>query len=236
MRKLCFLAVLLPLLLFRGCKEASTAPAEMRETGVTPPAYLVVLDCGHGGFDAGARGDDTGVREDELNLAVGMLLKEALEELGVQVSVTRSESEALGDTKKEDMRRRGELLCAEGADAVVSVHMNHFSDRKVAGPMTFYQAGAEEGQELAQVVMDALCAGLGLKARLANPGNNFVTRIPAAPAVLVECGFLSNPEEELRLQEPEYQQKLARAIAAGVRAYLQAKSEEALPSFSPAAP
>ena len=236
MRKLCFLAVLLPLLLFRGCKEASTAPAEMRETGVTPPAYLVVLDCGHGGFDAGARGDDTGVREDELNLAVGMLLKEALEELGVQVSVTRSESEALGDTKKEDMRRRGELLCTEGADAVVSVHMNHFSDRKVAGPMTFYQAGAEEGQELAQAVMDALCAGLGLKARLANPGNNFVTRIPTAPAVLVECGFLSNPEEELRRQEPEYQQKLARAIAAGVRAYLQAKSEEALPSFSPAAP
>ena len=82
MRKLCFLAVLLPLLLFRGCKEASSAPAEMRETGVTPPAYLVVLDCGHGGFDAGARGDDTGVREDELNLAVGMLLKEALEEQG----------------------------------------------------------------------------------------------------------------------------------------------------------
>ena len=102
--------------------------------------------------------------------------------------------------------------------------------------MTFYQAGAEEGQKLAQAVMDALCAGLGLKARLANPGNNFVTRIPAAPAVLVECGFLSNPEEELRLQEPEYQQKLARAIAAGVRAYLQAKSEDDLPSFSPAAP
>lgn len=201
-------------------------PLEERETGLEAPAYMVVVDCGHGGFDAGASGDDTGVREDGLNLAVGLLVQEALEEQGVLVVMTRTDEEALGDTKKADMARRGEILCTDGVDAVVSIHMNHFSDRSVQGPMAFYQAGAEVGQSLAQQVMDALCEELTLNSRLANPGNNFVTRIPTAPAVLVECGFLSNPAEEQLLQQESYQQQLARAIANGVMAFLSSRGEK----------
>lgn len=201
-------------------------PLEERETGLEAPAYMVVVDCGHGGFDAGASGDDTGVREDGLNLAVGLLVQEELEEQGVLVVMTRTDEEALGDTKKADMERRGEILCTDGADAVVSIHMNHFSDRSVQGPMAFYQAGAEAGQSLAQQVMDALCEELNLNSRLANPGNNFVTRIPTAPAVLVECGFLSNPAEEQLLQQESYQQQLARAIANGVMAFLTSRGEK----------
>ncbi len=207
-----------------GAAEEETVPLEERRTGLEAPKYLVVVDCGHGGFDAGASGDDTGVREDGLNLAVGRLVQEELEEAGVLVVMTRRDEEALGDTKKEDMAKRGEILCTEGADAVVSIHMNHFSDRKVQGPMTFYQAGAEAGQSLAQAVMDALCGTLEIKSRLANPGNNFVTRIPQAPAVLVECGFLSNSEEERLLQQEAYRQKLAKAIAQGVLAYLSGEA------------
>lgn len=207
-----------------GTGEEERVPLEERRTGLEAPEYLVVVDCGHGGFDAGASGDDTGVREDGLILAVGRLVQEELEEAGVLVIMTRRDEEALGDTKKEDMAKRGEILCTEGADAVVSIHMNHFSDRKVQGPMTFYQAGAEAGQSLAQAVIDALCGGLEIKSRLANPGNNFVTRIPKAPAVLVECGFLSNPEEEGLLQQEAYQQKLAKAIAQGVLAYLSGEA------------
>lgn len=203
-----------------GAVKEETVPLEEKRTGLEAPEYLVVVDCGHGGFDAGASGDDTGVREDGLNLAVGRLVQEELEEAGVLVVMTRWDEEALGDTKKADMAKRGEILCTEGADAVVSIHMNHFSDRKVQGPMTFYQAGAEAGQSLAQAVMDALCGELERKSRLANPGNNFVTRIPHAPAVLVECGFLSNSEEERLLQQEAYQRKLAKAIARGVLAYL----------------
>lgn len=187
---------------------------------------MVVVDCGHGGFDAGASGDDTGVREDGLNLAVGLLVQEELEDRGVLVVMTRTDGEALGDTKKADMARRGEILSTEGADAVVSIHMNHFSDRSVQGPMTFYQAGAEAGQTLAQQVIDALCEELGLKSRLTNPGNNFVTRVPTAPAVLVECGFLSNSTEEQLLQQASYQQKLAHAIATGVMEFLAGNEEK----------
>lgn len=207
-----------------GAMEEEAVPLEERRTGLEAPAYLVVVDCGHGGFDAGASGDDTGVREDGLNLAVGLLVQEELEEAGVLVIMTRRDGDALGETKKEDMAKRGEILCTEGADAVISIHMNHFSDRKVQGPMTFYQAGAEAGENLAQAVMDALCGVLEIKNRLANPGNNFVTRIPKAPAVLVECGFLSSPEEERLLQQEAYRQKLAKAIAQGVLAYLSGEA------------
>ena len=112
----------------------------------------------------------------------------------------------------------------DGADAAVSIHMNKFSDRRVRGPMVYYQAGASAGKDLAQCVIDSLTEAAGLKHRLANPGNNFVTRVPACPAVLVECGFLSNAEEERLLQDEAYQKAIAAAIAQGIIAFLQAAS------------
>ena len=133
--------------------------------------------------------------------------------------LTRSDGEALGETKQADMHRRGEILKTADADAVVSIHMNKFTDRRICGPMAYYQAGAEEGEKLAGCVINALTKALDKPERQPNPGNNFVTRIPAAPAVLVECGFLSNPEEELLLQQEAYQKILAQAIVEGLIAY-----------------
>ena len=161
----------------------------------------MIVDAGHGGFDAGASGVDTGVRESGLNLQVARLVQVDLEAAGVRVLMTRAEEGALGETKKEDMARRGALLSAEGADAAVSIHMNKVPDRRVRGPMAYYQAGADAGQALATCVIDSLTEALDMKPRLPNPGNNFVTRVPVCPAVLVECGFLSNAEEERLLQD-----------------------------------
>ena len=203
-----------------GCARPVTVP-EKGEPLSTPPRWLVILDAGHGGFDAGASGTATGVKESELNLQVALLVRGALEDAGVQVVMTRTGPEALGPTKGEDMARRGQLLLTEGADAAVSIHMNKFSDRKVRGPMAYYQAGAAEGEKLAVAVIDSLTEALVLKPRRANPGNNFVTRIPVCPAVLVECGFLSHPEEERLLQDEAYQRTLAEAVAQGVIAYLE---------------
>lgn len=203
-----------------GC--ARPAPAAVpKEPLPTTGGWYVILDAGHGGFDAGASGTDTGVRESDLNLRVALLVQRALEDAGVRVLMTRSDPGALGDTKQEDMARRGALLQTEGADAAVSIHMNKFSDRKVRGPMAYYQAGAQAGQALATCVIHSLTEALALKPRLANPGNNFVTRIPPCPAVLVECGFLSHPEEEHLLQNEAYQKTIADAIAQGVLAFLQ---------------
>ncbi len=181
----------------------------------------MILDAGHGGFDAGAVGTDTGVKESELNLQVALLVQAALEDAGARVLMTRTDGGALGDTKKEDMARRGRLLQTEGADAAVSIHMNKFPDRRVRGPMAYYQAGAEAGEALAGCVIHSLTEALSLKARLPNPGNNFVTRVPACPAVLVECGFLSNAQEERRLQDEGYQKAIAAAIAQGILSFLE---------------
>ena len=211
---------LLLLCLLLGCARTAEAPAE-RDPLPTPERWLVILDAGHGGFDAGASGTDTGVKESELNLQVALLVQSSLEDAGVRVLMTRTDESALGGTKKEDMARRGQLLQTEGADAAVSIHMNKFSDRRIRGPMAYYRAGAEAGQALARCVIDSLTMTLDLKPRLPNPGNNFVTRVPACPAVLVECGFLSHPEEERLLQDPEYQRAIAAAIAQGVIAFLE---------------
>ena len=138
--------------------------------------------------------------------------------------MTRTDAEALADTKRADMARRAALLLTEGADAAVSIHMNKFTDRRVRGPMAYYQAGANAGQALATCVIDSLTEALELKPRLPNPGNNFVTRVPSCPAVLVECGFLSHAEEERLLQDEAYQKGIAIAIARGVITFLEEAS------------
>ena len=202
-----------------GCAKLSP-PCAPYELAATPPVYFVILDYGHGGFDCGATGVDTGVKESDLNLLVGERVARALEDRGCFVLRTRTGSDALAETKRDDMAYRGAILCTEGADCTVSIHMNKFDDRSVKGPMCYYQAGAEEGKALADCVIEAVCLSLGRDPRLSNPGNNFVTRLPAVPSVLVECGFLSNPEDERNLQDPAYQQKLADGIAEGIMDYL----------------
>ena len=171
---------LLLLGLLLGCARPYKTPVT-REPLPTPERWYIILDAGHGGFDAGA----------------------------------------LADTKRADMSRRAALLLSEGADAAVSIHMNKFADRRVRGPMAYYQAGADAGQALATSVIDSLTEALELRPRLPNPGNNFVTRVPICPAVLVECGFLSHPEEERLLQDERYQKTIADAIACGVMAFLE---------------
>lgn len=197
------------------------APCTPFTLSAEPPKYFVILDYGHGGFDCGATGTDTGVLESDLNLLVGERVARALEDRDCFVLRTRTEPDALADTKRDDMARRGAILCTDGADCTVSIHMNKYDNRRIKGPMCYYQAGAKDGQALAGCVIDAITNALGLDPRLANPGNNFVTRIPSVPSVLVECGFLSNPEDERNLQDPDYQQKLADGIAEGVIAYLE---------------
>ena len=182
-------------------------------------AFTVAVDAGHGGFDGGAVGDLTGVIEAELNLAVAKLLAEALEARGARVIMTREDGMALGVDKARDMAKRREIISSPGTDLVVSVHMNHFTDRTVSGAMAYYMTGSASGQALAQSVIDAVTDAAGRDRRLANPGDYFMIRECSAPAVLVECGFLSNPKDEVLLQDASHQALLARAIAEGIFAY-----------------
>lgn len=212
--------ILYILLLFLTACRMPDSPQTELPTLPPAPLYCVVLDYGHGGFDPGAVGRTDSVLESDLNLMIGELVAKHLEDHSCIVLRTRTDADALAETKQDDMHRRGVLLNSEAADCTVSIHMNFFSDPSVRGPMCYYQTDASEGQRLAASVMNALTETLGLPTRSPNPGDNYVTRVPKAPSVLVECGFLSNSEDERRLQDPDHQNLLAKAIADGILRYL----------------
>lgn len=206
------------------CALQGETPSGEPVVSATATAFTVVVDAGHGGMDGGAVGTDSGVVEAGLNLSVASLLKEALEAEGMVVIMTREDGEALADTKRGDMEARRNILRRSDADLVVSIHMNKFSDRSVSGAMAYFMQGSAEGEALAQAVIDSVCDAIGQKRRAANPGDYFVIRECAVPAVLVECGFLSNAGDEKRLQDAAHQQALSQAICAGILSYMEGKS------------
>jgi N-acetylmuramoyl-L-alanine amidase len=181
---------------------------------------LILVDAGHGGFDAGAESIN-GVEEDDLNLTVAKLVQEGLDKAGCDVVMTRETGEALGKTKRKDMEKRADYLSRDDISIVVSIHMNKFTDPSVSGPMAYYMKGSDPGQKLAEYVINEICDSIGRTRRFANPGDYFVLRETSAPSVLVECGFLSNPDDEKLLQDPAHQQKLADGIVKGITEYLK---------------
>lgn len=210
----------------------STLPAS--EPGGLVPGYTVVVDPGHGGKDGGATGARTGIPEAGLNLTVSQLVQAGLESAGYQVILTRTDEDALAPDKQGDMAARKAIMNQSGVDVVVSIHMNKFSDPSVSGPMAFYMQGSQPGEALATQVIQAVCNAIDRPLRKANPGDYFVIRESTPPSVLVECGFLSNAQDEALLQDPAHQQKLADGIVAGIRAYLEA-STSPTPTLGPTA-
>lgn len=186
----------------------------------------VALDPGHGGYDGGARCRDSGKWEKELNLAVALKTEQALQALGARVVLTRREDISLHTTataalsrKRQDLAARKALCEQAGADVLVSIHMNEYRSRSESGPQAFYERGADAGRLLAGAMQEALVAGLSpRRVRQAAPGDYSILR-GVLPSVLVECGFVSNAEEEKRLLTEEYQRRLAQAIADGVCRY-----------------
>ena len=211
-----FLALTMTVPLFSNHKSENGTADEGESPAPEVSLPYIIIDPGHGGRDRGASGAQTGTPEDVLNLDVARRLKVILESAGFRVDLTRSDDNALAPSKKEDMRIRRRIMHESGADLTVSIHMNKFSDSAVKGPMVFYTAGDENSEQLAVCIMQSLCEGLGLPARRVNTGDYYVIRDSSIPAVIVECGFLSNPQEEKLLCTEEYRATLARCIATGI--------------------
>ena len=136
-------------------KERAAANAEGEPTAEpiapTPaPRFTVVIDPGHGLPDGGATGMDTGIAEEGINLNYAMALRDELSALNIAAVLTREDENALNADKKKDMAARRDIINSADAAAVISIHMNKFSDRSVSGPMAFYMKGAVEGERLAQ--------------------------------------------------------------------------------------
>lgn len=181
---------------------------------------IVCIDAGHGGFDSGARSAQ-GAHEDELNLKVALKLKSLFENHGTKVVMTRENDDALGNTKREDMQNRVRIIKESGADVVISIHMNKFDQTQYYGAQTFYMSGSEKGKLLAEKIQEKLIANLGRNnKRQAKAVNNLmILKAGSSPVVIVECGFLSNPEEAALLMQDDYQEKVAWSIYSGVIDY-----------------
>lgn len=190
----------------------------------------IVLDAGHGGIDGGITGVNTGVKESDLNLQITFLLKSRLEEDGFEVVLTRKTEAGLYGTagkgfKRRDMEKRKEIIEKENPDLVVSIHQNLYPTRKTRGAQVFYNAQNEKGKLLAQGLqnqLNGLYAKQGVKNRSIMPGDYFMLTCTQTPSVIIECGFLSNAEDEKLLISNSWQNQLAQTIATGVIEYFSA--------------
>ena len=196
-----------------------------------PHYYTIVIDPGHGGRDVGCSGVSTGVKESDINLAIAKILKTKLEDYGFRVVLTRSGDYGLYDAsatnfKLSDMNKRVELIKNEKADMVISIHQNSFSDSSLKGAQVFYQEGDIKGERLASAINQELECGLGRVRGEHNFSDLYLLKEAGVLGALVECGYLTNIEEELCLMDDYYQKKVAYAIVAGVIRYLVFVGEE----------
>ena len=186
--------------------------------------YTVVLDAGHGGTDGGALGLTTGCKESDINLSVTLKVRELLESAQVHVVLTRDNEDSLcGEpySKQKDMQMRAKLINDTAPDIVVSVHMNSYPDASVKGAQVFYYPDSESGRELAQRIQQSCISFVdGKNKRVVKEGDFFLLRTYAGPSALVECGFLTCPEEEKLLLQDEYQDIVAYSIFNGIMQYL----------------
>ena len=199
-----------------------------REPGETEPGGkgTIVLDAGHGGFDPGVSGA-SGVSERELNLVLAKKLEALLTEEGYRVVQTRPTEEGLYDEeqahkKAQDMQRRCAVIEAAQPLLTVSIHQNSYPDSSVSGPQVFYYTQSKEGERLAACIQNCMNEQLAPKAPKSHKGNDsyYILRRSASVTVIVECGFLTNPDEEAKLQDGAYQDKTACAIRDGILDYL----------------
>ncbi|MBQ3104838.1 MAG: N-acetylmuramoyl-L-alanine amidase [Lachnospiraceae bacterium] len=188
--------------------------------------YTVVIDPGHGGIDPG-KVSASGVEEKELNLAIALRLRRLLEAQDIAVVMTRTddviEAQNVESNKKQaDLDYRIDLINDTAPDLVVSIHQNSFPDPQVYGAQVFYHGKDKESQALSQILKDQIVEGTDQTKIRDIKGNEsyYLLQKSTPPTTIVECGFLSNPEETKLLLSPIYQEKMAWSIHMGILLYL----------------
>ena len=205
----------------------SRVSAAISNISGTQTKLKVVIDPGHGGNDPGGIGV-SGVLEKDVNLSVALFLKANLESQGMEVIMTRDTDKALYSSesstnkKKEDLAKRIEIITETNPDFVLCIHQNIFTDAKYSGAQVFYYQESEESARLAACLQAQLIAGVDPdNTRVPKSNMNYyILKNSPVPIVIVECGFLTNAEEEAKLGTEEYQRKLAWNIYLGTMRYL----------------
>lgn len=212
--------ILLTLILTTLGSRAVTAISESM-----PPnrVHCFIIDPGHGGVDGGAT-SCTGKLESAFNLEIGLRLRDLLHFLGFDTRMIRTDDisvytqgETIAQKKMSDLKERVRICSETDGAILLSIHQNTFSDSRYSGAQVFYPATEGSG-ELAKMLQKNLIAAL-------NPGSNrsakraegvYLMEHISCPGILIECGFLSNSEEEAKLRSADYQKALCCVIAATV--------------------
>ena len=200
---------------------------DVMNRSVQKARYCICIDSGHGGNDPGKIGV-AGTKEKEVNLAIALKLKKSLEKQNIRVVMTRTDDRNLADAnatneKTSDMKNRVAKMDSEQPDAVISIHQNSYTDSSAKGAQVFYYSESKEGKVLAEILQKSLIEHADPENhRMAKANTSYyILKNTAAPTVIVECGFLSNPEEETLLNTAQYQDKLVDALQKGICEYLE---------------
>ncbi len=186
----------------------------------------VVLDAGHGGIDGGVSGKTSGVKESELNLDIVKKAEKIFLDSGFNVVLTRKNEAGLygvasTSLKKKDMKKRKEIIEKEAPDLVISVHLNEYSLSSRRGGQVFFLKENTESRLLANCIQKEINELYeGVKDYNALSGDLFMLKCTNAPSVIVECGFLSNEQDEKLLLTEEFREQVAYSIFRGAVSYL----------------
>ena len=193
--------------------------------------HTLVLDAGHGGVDGGAVAED-GTAEQDINLAIVKKCQVFAGFFGIRTVLTRTDQQSLHydpastvrQNKVADIHAREEITNRAKNPIFVSVHLNKFSDSQYTGAQVFWSKNNPEGQLLAESVQDQLTLGLHpVRQRVAKqaPDSVYLMKHLTCPAIIVECGFLSNQQETEQLKQDSYQKRLSVCMIQGYLNYLE---------------
>lgn len=188
---------------------------------------IIAIDAGHGGPDGGAVSRE-GLIEKDINLSVSLYLRDYLQQAGAIVVMTREgdydlakdDTKGYSKRKTEDLKQRVRSIEEKGVDLFISVHMNSVPSNRWSGAQTFYYPNHEDNKAMAKFVQDELRTTLENTDRVAKTVNTiYLLKALKMPAILVEVGFLSHPEESALLGDDVYQRKVATGIYRGILRY-----------------
>lgn len=195
----------------------------------------ILIDAGHGGMDGGTSSKN-GTVEKDINLSIVKKLKVSLEKAGYKVVMTREGDVGLysndGTIRQryiEDLKKRCDLKKSSNCDMLISIHLNYFTQSKYYGAQVWY-SNYKESSTLASVIQSNLKADLDpSNKRIQKPAKNayrLLRDYDIIPSVIVECGFLSNDQEEQKLKTDEYQEKIAKSLSKSVSDFFKSSSSE----------
>lgn len=198
-------------------------------SSINPNMPTVVIDAGHGGIDNGVQGVKTKTDEADINLSIARLLKGQFTGAGFNCVMTRtSEAGLYEDTSKgfkmRDMKKRKQIIEESGADMVISVHQNFCPLPSKRGGTVFFDKNSQSGTALALKIQEELNAlPHNAKPNEAIHGDYYMLKCTESPSVIVECGFLSNVQDDELLNDADYQRTIAYAIFRGAVSYFASR-------------